>query len=103
MSTTCLLYRPVSSDAAAPGRLGGRTRFFAGPPQQQKLKPNHVPEQKTTVIRRRSFPTCLASRTKYFVHGPMVRYVHLPKVKVDTDLLQDGARKEAGQNKPGVK
>jgi hypothetical protein len=39
----------------------------------------------------------------YFVHGPMVRYVHLPKVKVDTDLLQDGARKEAGQNKPGVK
>jgi hypothetical protein len=36
----------------------------------------------------------------YFVHGPTVRYVHLPEVKVDTDLLQDGARKEAGQNKP---
>ncbi len=37
------------------------------------------------------------------VRGPTVCYVHLPEDEVDTDLLQDGARKEAGQNKPGVK
>jgi U6 snRNA-associated Sm-like protein LSm2 len=48
------------------------------------------------------FPYMLGVKNCFF-RGPTVRYVHLPKDEVDTDLLQDGARKEAGQNRPGMK
>jgi U6 snRNA-associated Sm-like protein LSm2 len=30
-----------------------------------------------------------------FVRGTVVRYVHVPPAAVDTELLQDAARKEA--------
>ena len=32
-----------------------------------------------------------------FIRGSVVRYVEVPADKVDTDLLQDAARKEAMQ------
>jgi len=34
-----------------------------------------------------------------FIRGSVVRYVQLPQDEVDTQLLQDAARKEAAQNK----
>jgi U6 snRNA-associated Sm-like protein LSm2 len=34
-----------------------------------------------------------------FIRGSVVRYVQLPSDEVDTQLLQDAARKEAQQNK----
>jgi len=34
-----------------------------------------------------------------FIRGSVVRYVQLPADEVDTQLLQDAARKEAAQNK----
>ncbi|GAB6024597.1 U6 snRNA-associated Sm-like protein LSm2 [Chamberlinius hualienensis] len=34
-----------------------------------------------------------------FIRGSVVRYVQLPQDEVDTQLLQDAARKEASQNK----
>ena len=34
-----------------------------------------------------------------FIRGSTVRYVHLPKDDVDTDLLQDSTRIEAQQQK----
>ncbi|KAH9365491.1 hypothetical protein HPB48_019917 [Haemaphysalis longicornis] len=35
-----------------------------------------------------------------FIRGSVVRYVQLPADEVDTQLLQDAARKEASQSKP---
>ena len=34
-----------------------------------------------------------------FIRGSVVRYVQLPADEVDTQLLQDAARKEAAQSK----
>mmetsp|Transcript_56618 Transcript_56618/g.89740 ORF Transcript_56618/g.89740 Transcript_56618/m.89740 type:complete len:99 (-) Transcript_56618:55-351(-) len=39
----------------------------------------------------------LLSVKNCFVRGSVVRYVHLPAHEVDTDLLQDGCRREAKQ------
>lgn len=33
-----------------------------------------------------------------FVRGPTIRYAHLPKDAVDTDLLQDATRREAARS-----
>ena len=46
------------------------------------------------VVDRERHPQLLALRT-IFVRGSVVRYVHVPKAAVDTELLQDAARKEA--------
>jgi U6 snRNA-associated Sm-like protein LSm2 len=46
------------------------------------------------VVERERHPQLLALRT-IFVRGSVVRYVHVPKEAVDTELLQDAARKEA--------
>ena len=46
------------------------------------------------VVERDRHPQLLALRT-IFVRGSVVRYVHVPKEAVDTELLQDAARKEA--------
>lgn len=35
--------------------------------------------------------------TSLFIRGPTVRYAHLPKSAVDTDLLQDATRREAAR------
>ena len=37
----------------------------------------------------------MKSVRKCFIRGSVVRYVHVPKAAVDTELLQDAARKEA--------
>lgn len=37
----------------------------------------------------------LASVKHAFIRGSVVRYVHLDKDKVDTELLQDASRREA--------
>lgn len=39
----------------------------------------------------------LLSVKNCFVRGSAVRYVHLPATEVDTELLQDGCRREAKQ------
>ncbi len=46
------------------------------------------------VVDRESFPQLLSVKS-LFVRGGVVRYVHLPADAVDTELLQDAARKEA--------
>lgn len=41
-------------------------------------------------------PSCLQTSVKViFVRGSVIRYVHIPKDAVDTELLQDAATKEA--------
>merc|ERR1712076_77192 len=44
------------------------------------------------------YPHLLAVKN-CFIRGSVVRYVQLPADEVDTQLLQDAARKEAQQNK----
>jgi len=39
----------------------------------------------------------LLSVKNTFIRGSVVRYVHLPAHEVDTELLQDGCRREAKQ------
>lgn len=39
----------------------------------------------------------LASVQNCFIRGSVVRYIHLPREKVDTSLLQEATRKEASQ------
>jgi len=39
----------------------------------------------------------LVAVSSVFVRGSVVRYVHLPAHEVDTELLQDGCRREAKQ------
>ena len=46
------------------------------------------------VVEKERHPQLLALRT-IFVRGSVVRYVHVPREHVDTELLQDAARKEA--------
>lgn len=46
------------------------------------------------VVDRESFPQLLSVRS-LFIRGGVVRYVHLPADAIDTELLQDAARKEA--------
>ena len=36
-----------------------------------------------------------------FIRGNVVRYVHLPAAAVDTELLQDAARREAMESAKG--
>jgi len=56
-----------------------------------------------TVVEPEKYPH-LAAVTSCFVRGSVVRYIHLPKDKVDTQLLQDSARRAArptfGSNQP---
>lgn len=42
------------------------------------------------------YPQMLSCKS-CFIRGSVVRYVHLPAHEVDTDLLQDGCRREAKQ------
>lgn len=46
------------------------------------------------VVDKESFPQLLSVRS-LFIRGGVVRYVHVPPEAVDTELLQDAARKEA--------
>lgn len=46
------------------------------------------------VVDAAAFPQLTAVST-VFVRGTVVRYVHVPPAAVDTELLQDAARKEA--------
>eukprot|EP00746_Dinoflagellata_sp_MGD_P000594 gnl/MRDRNA2_/MRDRNA2_101071_c0_seq1.p2 gnl/MRDRNA2_/MRDRNA2_101071_c0~~gnl/MRDRNA2_/MRDRNA2_101071_c0_seq1.p2 ORF type:complete len:100 (+),score=16.60 gnl/MRDRNA2_/MRDRNA2_101071_c0_seq1:145-444(+) len=39
----------------------------------------------------------LLSVKNCFIRGSVVRYVHLPSMEVDTEMLQDGCRREAKQ------
>ncbi|CEM21438.1 unnamed protein product [Vitrella brassicaformis CCMP3155] len=43
----------------------------------------------------------LMSVKNCFIRGSVVRYVHLPPSEVDTELLQDGCRKECKQGLSG--
>ena len=38
-----------------------------------------------------------------FIRGSVVRYIQIAKADVDTELLQDAARREASANKSGAK
>mgnify|MGYP002038620581 CR=1 FL=1 len=38
---------------------------------------------------------------KVFLRGSVVRYIQIPKDKVDTELLQDAARREAAKESSG--
>lgn len=46
------------------------------------------------IVDRESFPQLMSVKS-LFVRGGVVRYVHLPSDAVDTELLQDAARREA--------
>ncbi len=46
------------------------------------------------IVDRESFPQLMSVKS-LFVRGGVVRYVHLPADAVDTELLQDAARREA--------
>lgn len=46
------------------------------------------------IVEKDKFPQLLSVSTT-FVRGTVVRYVHVPPTAVDTELLQDAARKEA--------
>ena len=48
------------------------------------------------VVNADKFPQ-LAAVKNMFVRGSTVRYVHVPSSEVDTEVLQDAARKEAAQ------
>jgi len=37
-----------------------------------------------------------------FIRGSVIRYVHIPKEHVDTELLQDATRAESKQSKEGA-
>lgn len=49
-----------------------------------------------TVLNEDKYPH-LSSVKNVFIRGSVVRYVHLPAKDVDTDLLEDACRREAGQ------
>lgn len=51
-----------------------------------------------TVLNEDKYPH-LSSVRNMFIRGSVVRYVHLPAKDVDTDLLEDACRREAGQLK----
>lgn len=48
------------------------------------------------VVNADVFPQ-LSAVKNMFVRGSTVRYVHVPSSEVDTEVLQDAARKEAAQ------
>mmetsp|Transcript_24321 Transcript_24321/g.56675 ORF Transcript_24321/g.56675 Transcript_24321/m.56675 type:complete len:108 (-) Transcript_24321:1-324(-) len=50
--------------------------------------------EKTSVVQASRFPQLTTLKTA-FIRGSVVRYVHLPRTEVDTELLQDAARKLA--------
>jgi len=54
------------------------------------------------VVDAAAFPQ-LAAVSTVFVRGTVVRYVHVPPAAVDTELLQDAARKEAMEAAKGGK
>jgi len=49
-----------------------------------------------TVLNGDTYPH-LNSVTSLFIRGPTIRYAHIPKDAVDTDLLQDATRREAAR------
>ena len=53
-----------------------------------------------SVVNEAAFPQLMAVKSM-FVRGSTVRYVHLSGGDVDTDVLQDAARKEAAANSKG--
>ena len=55
-----------------------------------------------TVLNEEKYPH-LSSVRNVFIRGSVVRYVHLPAKDVDTGLLEDACRREAGQLKGQAK
>ena len=49
------------------------------------------------VVDKARFPQ-LVSVKNCFVRGSTIRYIQIPRDEVDTELLQDAARKEAQQH-----
>jgi small nuclear ribonucleoprotein (snRNP)-like protein len=52
---------------------------------------------KMSVVDAQRFPQ-LMSLSTVFVRGSVIRYIQLPKADVDTQLLQDAARRAARTN-----
>lgn len=53
------------------------------------------------VLNPEQYPHLAAVRS-LFIRGPSIRYAYLPKDAVDTDLLQEAARREAAQARTTV-
>ncbi|OQR94477.1 U6 snRNA-associated Sm-like protein LSm2 [Achlya hypogyna] len=55
-----------------------------------------------TVVEEHKYPQ-LMNMKNCFIRGSVVRYIQIAKADVDTELLQDAARREASANKSGAK
>ncbi|OQS05098.1 hypothetical protein THRCLA_02718 [Thraustotheca clavata] len=55
-----------------------------------------------TVVESEKYPQ-LMNMKNCFIRGSVVRYIQIAKADVDTELLQDAARREASANKNGAK